>query len=76
MASSPSESRFLRADAILDAVLELPARERPAFITERCAGCRELAELVGRLLARCEDSDLGLIPGGALVGGRTAPPPT
>ena len=69
MASSPSESRFLRADAILDAVLELPVHERPDAIAERCAGDRGLAELVERLLAHCEDDDPELAPGGALAGG-------
>jgi hypothetical protein len=35
VASSPSDSRWGRADAIFEAVLELPARERSAVIAER-----------------------------------------
>lgn len=51
MASSPSESRWERADAILEAALELPARERSAVIAERCAGDEESRAIVDAALA-------------------------
>lgn len=57
VASSPSESRCGLADAIFEAVLELPAHERSQAIAERCAGDPELAELVGRQFAERERCD-------------------
>jgi len=68
MASQPSESRWSRADSILEAALDLPTGERPALIAERCAGDRALADLVERLLVRCQEDDTELMPGGALAG--------
>jgi serine/threonine-protein kinase len=66
--AQPSDSRWRQADRILDEAVDLPPSERLAFIRERCGEDLELRELVERLLARCDNDDDELTPGGALAG--------
>jgi serine/threonine protein kinase/tetratricopeptide (TPR) repeat protein len=50
--------RWERVEALLDALLELPAADRAAFLDRECGGDVELHAEVGRLLAACESPDL------------------
>ena len=54
-----SAALFRQADAILDAVLDLPEHERDAFVGRACQDDRALRTLVDRLLrAQSSDHDL------------------
>ncbi len=63
-----SDTRWERADAILDEALDLPTEARRDLIADRCGRDGELRELVERLLVRCEEEETGLMPGGAFLG--------
>ncbi|NNE44737.1 MAG: serine/threonine protein kinase [Gemmatimonadetes bacterium] len=64
--TTPSE-RFLRADAIFDAAMDLSPKEREAYIDRECGGDAELRDLVRRLLASAEDDDSPFLePAGGL----------
>ena len=53
---SDSHERFRRADAVLDAALELSDDERDAFVGRECADDPELRAAVHRLLAAYRQS--------------------
>ncbi|MEZ5316562.1 MAG: AAA family ATPase [Vicinamibacterales bacterium] len=59
--------RFTRADALLDAALDLPRAERAAYLDRACAGDRPLRTLLDRLLAAAEAPTGVLATGGALA---------
>jgi eukaryotic-like serine/threonine-protein kinase len=76
--------RFRRADALFDAVLDVPAAEQSAFLERACGGDREMLDNVLRLLQAYYDSAAfleepaaefcaPLLAGSPLVGERALP---
>lgn len=64
-----AESRFDAADRLLQAALELPERERAAFLDRSCGADPELRALVGSLLVHAQRTATdGLATGGAFAG--------
>jgi eukaryotic-like serine/threonine-protein kinase len=59
--------RWIRADRLLEAALDLPADRRTAYVAAAAAGDPELRRLVERLLESAE-TDAGLAPGGVFGG--------
>ena len=68
MPTQPSDARWERADRILDEALDVSGSARAELIARRCGDDAKLRALVERLLARCEEDDTDLMPGGAIAG--------
>lgn len=64
---TPSDA-WLRADKLLDAVLDLPAEEREGFLDRECGGDAELRAVVSRLVKLAEAGDERLRTRGAMTG--------
>ena len=60
--------RWPHADALLDEALELPLRDREAFVRRASAGDAELADALSAVLREAAKGDAFLRPGGALSG--------
>jgi len=64
----PGRDEWAALDGLLDAALDRPPAERPAFIEAACAGNEETRRRLERLLAWAEEEDGRLAPSGAVAG--------
>ncbi len=68
MSPLPGRDEWAALDALLDAALDRPPAERPAFLEEACAGNGERRKRLERLLEWAEEEEGRLSPSGALAG--------
>ena len=65
--SAADDTRWDRADSLLQRALDLPTSERTALLDRECGNDHELRALVERLLASAESEDSWLTPGAAAI---------